>query len=163
MAGRSPRYGFNVNASRDGYEVDEERMRVVRRIFREVAEGSALRAIKLALEAEGVPTPRGGGFWDRFFFRNCVLDDVYRPHSFEEVAAVVSPEVAGRLDLTRSYGLWWFNRRKMTSRPVSEASEGGRRYGRKYSSHIKPKEEWIAVPVPDSVSRASLRTRRGRP
>ncbi len=84
MAGRSPRYGFNVNASRDGYEVDEERMRVVRRIFREVAEGSALRAIKLALEAEGVPTPRGGGFWDRFFFRNCVLDDVYRPHSFEE-------------------------------------------------------------------------------
>ena len=37
MAGRSPRYGFKVNASRDGYEVDEERMRVVRRVFRQVA------------------------------------------------------------------------------------------------------------------------------
>ena len=76
---------------------------------------------------------------------------------------MVSPEVAGRLDPAASYGLWWFNRRKMTSRPVSETSEGGRRYARKYSSHMKPKEEWIAVPVPDSVSRASLRTRRGRP
>jgi site-specific DNA recombinase len=150
MAGRSPRYGFEINASRDGYEVDEERMRVVRRIFRGVAEGSTLRAIKLALEAEAVPTPRGGRFWDRSFFRNCVLDDVYRPHSFKEVAAVVSPEVAARLDPAKSYGLWWFNRRKMTSRQVSEASEGGRRYGRKYSSHIKPKEKWIAVPVSDS-------------
>jgi site-specific DNA recombinase len=150
MASRSPRYGFEISASRDGYEVDEERMRVVRQIFREVAGGSTLRAIKLALEAEAVPTPRGGRFWDRSFFRNCVLDDVYRPHSFEEVAAVVSPEVAARLDPAESYGLWWFNRRKMTSRQVSEASEGGRRYGRKYSSHIKPKEEWIAVPVPDS-------------
>ena len=150
MAGRSPRYGFNINASRDGYEVDEERMRIVRRIFREVAEGSTLRAIKLKLESEGIPTPRGARFWDRSFFRNCVLDDVYRPHSFEEVAAVVSPEVAGRLDPAASYGLWWFNRRKMKSRPVSEVSEGGRRYGRKYSSHIKPKDEWTAVPVPDS-------------
>ena len=63
---------------------------------------------------------------------------------------MVSPEVAGRLDPAASYGLWWFNRRKMTSRPVSETSEGGRRYARKYSSHMKPKEEWIAVPVPDS-------------
>ncbi len=150
MAGRSPRYGSTLNASRDGYEVDEEKMQVVRRIFREVAEGTTLRTIKLELESEGVPTPRSARFWDRSFFRNCVLDDVYRPHSFEEVAAVVSPEVAGRLDPATSYGLWWFNRRKMTSRPISEASEGGRRYGRKYSSHIKPKEEWIAVPVPDS-------------
>ncbi len=150
MASRSPRYGFEVNASRDGYEVDEERMRVVRRIFREVAEGTTLRSIKLVLEGEGVPTPRGARFWDRSFFRNCILDDVYRPHSFEEVAAVVSPEVAGRLDPAKSYGLWWFNRRSMKSRQVSEASEGGRRYGRKYSSYIKPREEWIAVPVPDS-------------
>ena len=90
MAGRSLRYGFGVNASRDGYEVDEDKVRVVRRIFCEVAEGTTLRAIKLKLESEGVPTPRGVGFWDRSFFRNCILDDVYRPHSFEEAAAVVS-------------------------------------------------------------------------
>src|SRR3712207_3360892 len=107
VAGRSPRYGFKLNATRDGYEVDEEKMRIVRRIFREVAEGTTLRAIGLALEREGVPTPRGARFWDRGFYRRCVLDDVYQPHTFEEVAAVVSPEVAARLDPERLYGLWW--------------------------------------------------------
>jgi site-specific DNA recombinase len=150
IAGRSPRYGFKLNASRDGYEVDEERMSVVRRIFGLVAEGITFRAIALALDREGVPTPKGARFWDRSFFRTCVLDDVYRPHSFEEVAAVVSPEVAARLDPEKLYGLWWFNRRRMTSKPVSEVSQNGRRYGRKYHSYTKPKEEWIAVPVPDS-------------
>jgi len=150
VAGRSPRYGFKLNASRDGYEVDEEKMAMVRRIFREVADGTTLRAIALKLDREGVQTPRGAKFWDRSFFRNCVLDDVYRAHSFEEVAAAVSPEVAARLDPGKRYGLWWFNRRRMTSTPVSEVSGDGRRYGRRYSSYTKPKEEWIAVPVPES-------------
>jgi hypothetical protein len=38
----------------------------------------------------------------------------------------------------------------MTSKAVSEVSQNGRRYGRKYTSYTKPKKEWIAVPVPDS-------------
>jgi site-specific DNA recombinase len=150
VAVRSPRYGFKFNAARDGYEVNEEKMAVVRRIFREVADGTTLRAIALKLQREGVPTPRGAKFWDRAFFRHCVFDDVYRPHSFEEVEAVVSPQVAARLDPSKRYGLWWFNRRRMTSTPVSEVSGDGRRYGRRYSSYTKPKEEWIAVPVPDA-------------
>jgi len=150
IAGCSPRYGFKLNASRDGYELDEGKMRIVRRIFHDVAEGSALRAIALALEREGVPTPRGARFWDRSFFRTCVLDDIYRPHTFEEVAAAVSPEVAARLDLSMAYGLWWFNRRRITSKPVSEVSGDSRRYAKQYTSYTKPKEEWIAVPVPDS-------------
>jgi len=161
IAGRSPRYGFKLNASRDGYEADEEKMRVVRRIVREVSEGRTLRAIAQTLEREGVPTPRGARFWDRSFFRTCVLDDIYRPHSFEEVAAVVSPDVAARLDPSKSYGLWWFNRRRMTSKPVSEVSGDGRRYGRKYTSYTKPKEEWIAVPVPGSgISRDTVEVAR---
>ncbi len=150
VAGRSPRYGFKLNATRDAYEVDEEKMVVVRRIFREVANGTTLRAIALKLEREGVPTPRGAKFWDRSFFRHCVFDDVYRPHSFDEVEAVVSPQVAARLDPSKEYGLWWFNRRRMTSTPVSEVSGDGRRYGKRYFSYTKPKEEWIAVPVSDA-------------
>jgi site-specific DNA recombinase len=150
VATRSPRYGFKLNAARDGYEVDEEKMAVVRRIFREVADGTTLRAIALKLEREGVPTPRGAKFWDRAFSRHCVFDDVYRPHSFDEVEAVVSPQVAARLDPSKEYGLWWFNRRRMTSTLVSEVSGDGRRYGKRYSSYTKPKEEWIAVPVPDA-------------
>jgi hypothetical protein len=125
-------------------------MRVVRRIFREVADGTTLRTIALTLDREGVPTPRGAKFWDRSFFRNCVLDDVYRSHSFEEVAAAVSPQVAAGLDPSKRYGLWWFNRRRMTSTPISGVSGDGRCYGRRYTSYTKPKKEWIAVPVPDS-------------
>jgi site-specific DNA recombinase len=150
VATRSQRYGFKLNATRDAYEVDEEKMIVVRRIFREVADGTTLQAIALKLEREGVPTPQGAKFWDRSFFRHCVFDDVYRPHSFDEVEAVVSPQVAARLDPSKEYGLWWFNRRRMTSTPVSEVSGDGRRYGKRYSSYTKPKEEWIAVPVPDA-------------
>jgi site-specific DNA recombinase len=150
VACRSPRYGFKLNAARDAYEVHEEKMVVVRRIFREVADGTTLHAIALKLEREGVPTPQGAKFWDRSFFRHCVRDDVYRPHSFDEVEAVVSSQVATRLDPSKEYGLWWFNRRRMTSTPVSEVSGDGRRYGKRYSSYTKPKEEWIAVPVPDA-------------
>jgi hypothetical protein len=162
MAGRSPRYGFRYNAARDGYEVDEERMRIVRRIFAMVAEGTSLKAIKHTFEREGKPTPKGARYWSRLFFRECVLDDIYRPHSFEEVASVVSPEVAARLNPEGLYGLWLFNRRKMTSKPISEVSDNGRRYRREYSSHIKPKEEWIALLVPDSgIPRAVVDAARG--
>src|ERR671932_641062 len=33
IANSTPNYGFRFNASRDGYEVDEDAMRIVRRIF----------------------------------------------------------------------------------------------------------------------------------
>ncbi len=149
LGGRSPRYGFKLNGSRDGYDVDEEKIEVVRRIFRMVAEGTSLRAIKLALEREGIPTPRGAKHWDRSFFRTAVLDDVYKPHSFEEVEEVVPTEVAARLNPSERYGIWWFNRRRMVGRTVREVTENGTRYAKRYSSHVKPKEQWVAVPVPD--------------
>jgi len=34
-----------------------------------------------------------------------VRDDVYRPHTFEEVAAMVTPEVSSRLDKDKLYGI----------------------------------------------------------
>jgi site-specific DNA recombinase len=142
-----PRYGFKLNEARNGYEVDEEKMQLVRRIFGMVAQGDTLRSIARTLDREGVPTPRGAKFWDRSFFRTCVLDDVYKPHRFEEVAQAVTPDVASRLEPTKSYGLWWFNRMEMKSTQVSEATENGRRYAKKYHTRRKPKEEWIAVPV----------------
>jgi site-specific DNA recombinase len=150
MIARYPRYGFKFNAGRNGYEVDEPKMQVVRRIFDMVAEGHTFKAIKRTLEAEGVPTASGGVTWDRSFIRRCIFEDAYRPHSCEEVAAVVSPDVAARLDPEKRYGLWWFNRRGIRVRQVSEASEEGRRYKKKYTQLTKPKEEWVAVPVPDA-------------
>jgi hypothetical protein len=79
-----------------------------------------------------------------------VLDDLFRSHTFEEVVAVVSPEVAARLDKSKHYGLWWFDRLKTKARQVSEVSENGRVYRRETRRSVKPKDEWIAVPVPKS-------------
>jgi site-specific DNA recombinase len=147
----APRYGFRFNAAKDGYEVNEAEMEVVRRIFRMVgAEGESLRAVAKKLEGEGLSTPKRAKHWNRSFLRTCIGDDVYRPHNFEEVAAVIAPEVAARLDPERSYGLWWFNRLGHKVRQVSEPSADGRRYRKTHEWYQKPKEEWIAVPVPDS-------------
>ncbi len=145
------RYGFKFNATKDAYEVHEAEMRVVRRIFEMVgAEGESLRSVANKLEREGVPTPKRAKHWNRSFFRACIRDDVYRPHTREEVEAVVTPEVAARLDPDRSFGLWWFNRLGHKVRQVSEPSANGRRYRKIHEWYQKPKEEWIAVPVPDS-------------
>jgi site-specific DNA recombinase len=43
-----------------------------------------------------------------------------------------------------------FNRFGHKVRQVSEPSGNGRRYRRAHDWYHKPKEEWIAVPVPDS-------------
>ena len=58
--------------------------------------------------------------------------------------------MAVRLEPDRSYGLWWFNRLGHKVRQVSEPSGDDGTYHKTYEWHQKPKEEWIAVPVPDS-------------
>src|SRR5215210_6652477 len=150
MAGHRIKYGFKLNATRDGLLVDEDKMRNVRRIFRMVAEGHSLNAVHKAFERERIPTPGGGKRWDRAFFRVAILDDVYKPHTYEEVEELVSPEVAARLERGRLYGIWWYNRLRVRTRQVSEPSENGRRYRREARFTVKPKEEWVAVPVPYS-------------
>ncbi len=150
VGGPKPNFGFRFNEARDGYLVQEGEMRVVRRIFRMVgAEGRALNAVKRALEAEGAPTPSGKGRWLTHVIRGFVLNDVYRPHPFGEVSGMVTPEVAARLDPDACYGVWWFNRERWTRRRVAEASGEGRAYRWRVEGAFKPKEEWIAVPVPD--------------
>jgi site-specific DNA recombinase len=82
IAVRFPNYGFRYNAVRDGYEVDEGTMPVVRRVFRMIgAEDRTLYAVKRALEREGVPTPREGRFWPPKTFRHYVMDDLYKPRT----------------------------------------------------------------------------------
>jgi site-specific DNA recombinase len=148
----TPDYGFGYNGTRDNYVVDEEKMQVVRRIFRMVgAEGHSLNAVKKTFDREGVPTPRGSRYWGHTFIQRVVTDDVYKPHVFEEVRALVSPEVASRLDPSKNYGVWWFNRRRRTEKQVSEVlTDGRRRYVRCSRTTQKPRKEWIAIPVPDA-------------
>src|SRR5215213_9892823 len=151
MAGPRVKYGFKLNRTRDGLIIDEDKMQVVRRIFRMVgSEGYTMNAVFKAFDRECIPTPGGGKSWDRAFFGLAILDDAYRPHTYEEVEKLVSPEVVGRLDREQLYGIWWYNRLRVRTRQVSEPSENGRRYRREARYTVKPKEEWVAVPVPYS-------------
>jgi site-specific DNA recombinase len=152
VANHTPDYGFRYTADREGYEVDAERMAVVRRIFEMVAlEGKRLHAVKKILDGEGVPTPSGARYWGNRFIRNLILDDVYKPHTFEEVRVLVSPEVAAPLDPNRSYGIWHYNVTRRVTRQVAEvAADGSRTYIKRSRTTVKPMAEWIAVPVADS-------------
>src|SRR5215216_4370123 len=151
MAGPRPPYGFRYNDARDNYVVDAEKMRVIERIFRMVgAEGYTMNATRLAFNREGVQPPSGGMIWSPKYVREAIRDDVYRSHTYEEVAALVSPDVAARLDPTKRYGIWYFNRRRYVSKQVSVNGPEGRSYRRTTKVFDKPRAEWIAVPVPES-------------
>ena len=126
-------------------------MAVVRRIFRMIGvEGMSMHAAKKTFEREGSPVPGGGTRrWDRTFFRACVLDDVYKAHSFAEIKELVLPEVATCLDPNANYGVWWFNRRRRLRTCVSESGPNGRSYRWRSATVIRPQDVWIAVPVQD--------------
>jgi site-specific DNA recombinase len=152
VGGHPVNYGYKMNATRDGYEVDQPKMSVVRRIFRLIGEeGLAITAVTKILNKEGEPGPAGGR-WNTYAVRRMILEDVYKPHFQEEVAELVSPEVAALLSRGRRYGIWWFNRERWRRTKVSEPSSTGegRVYRWRVGSVPRPREEWVAVPVPDS-------------
>jgi site-specific DNA recombinase len=151
LAGRRPKYGFKLNATRDGYEVDEEDMRTVRRIFEMIGvESRTLHAVKRALEREGEKSPDGKPRWDLPVIGRLIRNDVYKPHSYEETAKLVSAEVAARLEPDKKYGVWWYNRHRITCKQVAEDGPAERYYRYVTKTTEKDRSEWIAVPVPDS-------------
>ncbi len=151
IAGRRPNYGFKFNDARDGYKVDEHTIPVVRRIFRMAGvDGLSVNGIKRALDAEGVPTPSGRKYWHWRAIQSFIMDDVYRPHAFEEVADLLMPEVAATLNPSERYGVWWYNRQRVKRSQVSEAGPEGRIYRKRGKYSDKDRSEWIAVPVPDA-------------
>src|SRR5829696_3061888 len=80
IGGHTPDYGFQYNAARDNYVVDDDAMLIVRRIFYMVGvEGQALHAVKKALERDGLNSPTGKARWSTQVIRDRILDDVYRP------------------------------------------------------------------------------------
>ncbi len=150
VAGPQSDYGFRYNDARDGYEVDEVRMALVRRIFRMVGvEGMTLNAVAGRLEAEGIPAPRGGRTWNRPTLRKFILSDVYLRHSYEEVAKIVSGEVAAKLDPSAHYGISWYGKKHHTHHREVRIKNGKKAYPRVKKSVDVPREEWIGVPVPD--------------
>ena len=109
-----------------------------------------MHGIKRTLDREGIPTPSGRKYWHWRAIQSFIMDDVYKPHTFEEVKKLVSPEVASRLDPDRRYGVWWYNRQRVKWSQVAEEGPEGRTYRKRGRYSIKDKSEWIAVPVPDA-------------
>ena len=151
----TPKYGFRYNEARTGLIVHEAEMEVVEKVFLMAAEGLGVHSMRTRLRQEGIPSPKGGKVWDTRLLRLMVASDIYRPHSHDELAGLVTPEVAARLDPDEEYGICWLNRQKTSTRTISEPDgNGGRRYKKRKTIEIRPKEEWIAVPVPARLPRA---------
>jgi hypothetical protein len=82
---------------------------------------------------------------------------------------LVTPEVAALLDPDKNYGIWWFNRQRHTVKQVVESTSEGRIYRKRKKVLDKPRNEWIAVPVPDAglprdlvdAARSAIRDNRG--
>jgi site-specific DNA recombinase len=146
-----PDYGFGVNDTRDGYVVDETRMPLVRRIFHMVGgEAYSINRVVSTLAEEDIPSPRGKRRWSRTLIRNIINDDVYKPHSVEEIEGLLAPEVAAQLDPKKQYGVWWYNRRRVVQRQVVREGADGKVYRKTSKLSYRSPEEWIAVPVPDA-------------
>jgi hypothetical protein len=147
-AGPKARYGFRC--VRDGkgkvvgYESHEPEMQIVRRIVGWLAEGRSLYFVQTALEAEGVPAPRGGVRWARTAAKRIATEDCYLPHTRDELAALVAEgllaeEVFADLDPAAGpFGIAWFGRTR--SRYVSTRSK------RRKVQQV-PRCEWVAIPV----------------
>jgi hypothetical protein len=153
IANNAPDYGFRYNTTRDGYEIDEETMPIVRRIFDMLANGESLNGITQTLNTEGIKPPgisNRSGRWGTDYVSKCLIpDDVYKPHTYDEIAAMVAPDVAAQLDPDRLYGVWWYNRyRQKTIKTTVDDGNGGKRQKRRHKKRELPRSEWIAVPVP---------------
>jgi site-specific DNA recombinase len=141
IAGYTPGYGYRYNATRDGLVVDEEQMRTVRRIFEMVARGESFYALIKAFEREGVRSPTGRERWNRPTLRNLILSDLYRPHTVEEVAQLVTHEIAEALDPDMFYGIAYYGKKQITKRQVSEIAGSERRYQQRIKAQMRDREQ----------------------
>ena len=87
-------------------------MAVVKRIFRWIGvEGWNIRRVRKTLDDLSIE-PHGGymnesGLCNEWQIRTMLRNDAYKPHPFEEVESLITPEVVANLDPDKSYGIWW--------------------------------------------------------
>ena len=106
ITAQSVPYGYRYISKGKAVVPDEAELRTVRRIFESVAAGTSLYKVKRALDEEGVLTPsRKARFWSQTYLKKLIIQDAYRPHTHEELAALVSTGVAAGLDPVHSYGV----------------------------------------------------------
>jgi site-specific DNA recombinase len=114
LAGRKAPYGYHwlpdlldgngkALVVKPGFEEDPGTDAVVRRIFAEIAAGSTLRALAMALTSEQIPTPTGRPTWQHTTLRAILMNPVYagRPMAFRGVQTTVRTNV-GRKKVMRA-------------------------------------------------------------
>jgi len=150
-----PPFGFRYNAAGDGLIVHEPEILIVKKVFEMAASGLGLRAIQNRLYSAGMVTRKGNSVWHHRMLRRMVSSDIYKPHTYAEITNLVTPEVARTLDQDREYGIRWHNRYQITGHNVSEPdSNGGRRYRRRTTTVLRPRDEWVALPIPAYLPRS---------
>lgn len=148
-AGPKPPYGYRFDSTGKMLEVFEPEMEAVRSMFAGASGGESVDAIRTRLADSGLPSPgRSEKGWNKTTIRNILRNDLYAPHTFDEVAALVSDEVAGTLDVGLVYGLWTWNRRKTTKRKEWDEEKG--KYVDRYTTEERDRSEMVFVPVPDA-------------
>jgi site-specific DNA recombinase len=97
-----------------------------------------------------VPTATGKRTWSASMVRDIIMADLYLPHPYSEVAELVSPDVAARLNPNESYCLWAWGATSRIRTRISELTPEGRVYRTRARVSLKPEEDRIYVPVPSS-------------
>ena len=142
--------GFRYTADRKALVVEPEKMLTVRRIFEMAASGRSLLAIKKTLERDGVPTARGHRLWGLGTLQHIVENDVYRTRDVEELRPLLSAEAEHKLEPGEKYGVWWYGRKRHHQEYKTElGSDGRKRYHKGRRVEDLPREQWVAIPVPD--------------
>ncbi len=149
MPARYAPYGYVYDRGTRRFEVDPAKAAYVLRLFGMVgAEGRSMSAVKKAFREEGVKPPgyeqvvkagkRPPKYWYVSTIRRIIDNPMYRTLCYDEIAPLVSAGVAAGLDKEARYGVYWFNRTRVEKK-------GGRRL----NHGEKPRENWVALPVPD--------------
>jgi site-specific DNA recombinase len=157
-------FGFDFNAPRDGYVVNPDQMEIVQHVFYMAGvEKATIYAIRMDLKRMGLKTPSGKADWDHTFVRGLLLNDLYKPHTFEEIRRIVSPEVAERLDPEARYGVWWSGRRAFQRKLVSKNTTDGQSYKYRYkvTERATRRPDWRASPRFRHTPRVGRRSERG--
>jgi site-specific DNA recombinase len=147
----SPPYGYQYNEDRTNYEIDHETMPTVHLIFDMMANGGTINGVTSTLNSEGVSTPGKQVVGERWYpttVRRMILADTYRPHNYQELEVLVTPEVLATLNADCSYGVWWYGRTKSTKGKKKNKDGTVRK-----NASDKPRassEDRIAVPIPDA-------------
>lgn len=141
------RFDERGEAVRGLREIDPVTSAVVERIFRDYAAGHSARAIAAALNAEGVPAPRGG-IWRA---------STIAGHRKERIGLLTNPIYIGELHYGRTKAV----RNPRTRRRATKAGDGDVTVGEAAHLRIVPDELWVAV-QDQLEDRASTRPERQR-